>query len=41
MSAPKLKTPDNYYNHFYINPELRYKKKTVDPKKQKPFLQNE
>lgn len=33
MSAPRLLPKPDNYNHYFINPELRYKKKSVDPKR--------
>ena len=41
MSAPKLARPRNNYNNYFINPELRYKKRTMDPKTIKNNLKND
>jgi hypothetical protein len=41
MSAPKMAVRDSHYNAYFINPELRYKKRTVDPKKVKRNLLND
>lgn len=41
MSAPKFVQPENNYNHYYVNPELRFIKKTVAPKNEKESLQNQ
>lgn len=35
MSAPKIARSVNNYNNYFINPELRYKKRTVNPKTNK------
>ena len=32
MSQPKMTTRENNYNNYFVNPELRYKKRTIDPK---------
>lgn len=41
MSAPRLARSNNNYNNYFINPELRYKKRTVDPKTVKKNLVND
>lgn len=41
MSAPKLSQLPNNYNHYFINPELRYKHRTVNPKNEKQNLINQ
>lgn len=41
MSAPKLSHLPNNYNHYFINPELRYKYRTVNPKADKKNLINQ
>jgi len=40
MSAPKIVKPENNYNHYYVNPELRFKKKNIVPNKEKDDLQS-
>lgn len=40
MSTTQLKRSDNY-NKYYINPEHRYTKKALDPKKELANLKNE
>lgn len=41
MSAPKLPRASSNYNNYFINPELRYKKRTTDPKTVKANLAND
>ena len=41
MSQPKMKTRENNYNNYFVNPELRYKKRTVDPKTMKENIENQ
>jgi hypothetical protein len=41
MSAPKIAQPMDNYNHYYVNPELRFVKKTVAPKNEQLRLQND
>ena len=32
MSHTKMPVRENNYNNYFVNPELRYKKRTKDPK---------
>jgi hypothetical protein len=41
MSMTRLARREDNYNKYYINPEQRYLKKSIDPKKELANLQNE
>ena len=41
MSQTKMPVRGNNYNSYFVNPELRYKKRTIDPKTVKENIQNE
>lgn len=41
MSMRTLPIQSNNYNNYYIDPELRYKEKSKDPKKNMKVLENQ